>query len=121
MTQKQLDAKIKKIKNQILNIESMRPGNITKQYNVCGTAGCKCKDEKNPQKHGPYFKLNYQHSGKSKTQFIREQFTKEIDQQNKNFKKFKELMQMWITLEIERSNLIMKLKTEESSGESVKK
>jgi hypothetical protein len=108
MTQKQISVKIKKIKDEILNIESMRPGNITAQYNVCGVAGCKCKDEKNPQKHGPYFQLSYSFSGKSKTQFIREQFAKKIEKQNENFKKFKELTKMWITLEIEQSNLFMK-------------
>ncbi len=110
MTLKQINAKIKNVKTKILNIESMRPGNITQQYNVCGSPGCACKDEKNPKKHGPYFKLNYQHQGKSKTMFVREKLVKEIEIENKNYKTFKELTQMWITLEIERSNLVMKMK-----------
>ena len=121
MTQKQLDEKIKKIKAQILKIESMRPGKITKQYNVCGVAGCRCKDKKNPQKHGPYFNLNYAYLGKKKTQFIRDQFAEKIEMQNINFKKFKELMQMWITLEIERSNLDMKTEIEKINAEKLKK
>ena len=113
MTLNQLNTRIKNVKNKILDIESMRPGNITKQYNVCGSSGCACKDEKNPKKHGPYFKLNYQHQGKSKTIFVREKFVEEIESENKNYKAFKELTQMWITLEIERSNLIMKMKNDE--------
>jgi hypothetical protein len=66
------------------------------------------KTKKNPKKHGPYFKLNYQHQGKSKTIFVREKHVKKITKENKNYKVFKELTQMWITLEIERSNLALK-------------
>lgn len=112
MTQKQINAKINGIKTKILKIQGMRPGSLSKQYNVCGVAGCRCKDPKNPQKHGPYFKLNYVHQGKNKNQFIRDNFAKEIERQNKNYKKFKELTQMWITLEIESSNLTMKTENE---------
>jgi len=108
MTLKQIKEKIKKIKVKLLKIDAMRPGNITKQYNVCGSPGCVCKDEKNPKKHGPYFKLNYQHQGKSRTQFVREKHVKKITKENKNYKTFKDLTQMWITLEIEKSNLIIK-------------
>lgn len=121
MTRNQLDEKIKKVKTQILNIESMRPGKISKQYNVCGVAGCRCKDKKNPQKHGPYYNLNYAFLGKKKTQFIKDQFYKEIDQQNNNFKKFKELTELWISLEIERSNLYMKTENEKKIDKNLKK
>lgn len=108
MTQKQLDAKIKIVKMKIFKLQEMRPGSLSRQYNVCGVAGCRCKNKDNPQKHGPYLKLNYTQNGQSKTQFIKDHFSKEIEQQTKEFKKFKELFQMWITLEIERSNLTMK-------------
>lgn len=108
MTLKQVEEKIKKIKIKFLNIEKMRPGNITKQFNVCGTSGCACKDKKNPKKHGPYFKLNYQHQGKSRTVFVKEENVKKITKENNNYRLFKKLTQMWITLEIERSNLELK-------------
>lgn len=121
MTQKQINAKINKIKTNILKIEAMRPGSLSKQYNVCGVAGCKCKDPKNPQKHGPYFNLNFVHQGKKKTQFIRDQFAKQIERQNKNYKKFKELTQMWITLEIEKSNMSMKLEIVKNDEGNFKK
>ena len=116
MTLKQIEEKIKKTKNKLLKINGMRPGNITKQYNVCGSPGCACKDDKNPKKHGPYFKLNYQHQGKSKTMFVRERHVKKIRVENENYKLFKGLTQMWITLEIERSNLIIKMKNEDIAG-----
>ena len=107
MTQQQIAKKIKAIKMKIFELGPLRPGSLSKQFNICGVAGCKCKDPKNPKKHGPYFNLSYVHQGKKKTQFIRQNFSKEIDAQTKNFRKFKELTQMWITLEIEMSNMIM--------------
>lgn len=112
MTLKQLEEKIKIVKNKIDKISSMRPGNITKQYNVCGSPGCACKDEKDPKKHGPYYKLNYQHQGKSKTVFIKEKNVKKIALENKNYKLFKKLSQLWISLEIDKSNLLIKMEEE---------
>lgn len=108
MNEQKINARIKIIKNKIMALKNLRPGSLSKQYNVCGVAGCKCKDKTNPQRHGPYFKLNYAHEGKSKTQFIKDQFAKKVEMETKEFKKLKELTKMWITLEIEKSNLAMK-------------
>ncbi len=113
MTLKQIEEKIKQVKNKISKINEMHPGNITKQYNVCGSPGCACKDEKNPKKHGPYFKLSYTYQGKGKTIFVREKHVEKITKENKNYRTFKELSQLWITLEIERSNLKIKMENED--------
>lgn len=110
MTIKAIENKILRIKKQIVGLEAMRPGSLSKQFNVCGNPTCKCKDPKKPKKHGPYYNLSYSFGGKSKTQFIRPGFAKEIDLETKNFRKFKELSQQWITLEIEKSNLILQQK-----------
>jgi len=107
MTIKAIEKRIEKIKDQILEIQSMRPGKLSKQYNICGNPTCKCKDQKKPKKHGPYFNLSYTFDGKSKTQFIRPEFSREIEQENKNYIKFKKLTRMWISLSIEKSNLIL--------------
>ena len=42
----------------------MKPDSINEQYNVCGSPNCKCKDKKNPQKHGPYYYLSFTFKGK---------------------------------------------------------
>ena len=65
--------KIESIKQKIIELEEMRPGSLSKQYNVCGTPNCKCKDKEKPQKHGPYYQLSYTHKSRSKTEFIRKQ------------------------------------------------
>lgn len=105
MTIKSIENKIEKTKNKLLKIQEMRPGSISKQYNVCGMPGCKCKDPENPRKHGPYYNLSYTVKGKGGTKFIREDFVKKIIQETKEYKKFKQLMDEWIRLSIELSNL----------------
>jgi hypothetical protein len=37
----------------------MHPGSLTRQYNVCGKAGCRCKDRAHPRRHGAYYKVSY--------------------------------------------------------------
>jgi len=99
----QIEKKILKVKTQLTKIGEMRPGSLSKQYNVCGTPGCKCKDKNNPQKHGPYYQLSYSRKGKSTSQFIRKEMVKDIEKQLKNYKKFKELTDTWIELALEHS------------------
>ncbi len=44
------DKIIERLKKKILDLGPMLPGSISKQYNVCGKAGCKCKNDKDPCK-----------------------------------------------------------------------
>ncbi len=79
------------VKTKILDLGIMHPGSISKQYNVCGKKGCKCKDKDNPQKHGPYYQLSYSIRGKSSSVFIKEENLIEAVKRIDNYKKFKEL------------------------------
>ena len=63
-----LENEIAKIKQQIVQLDDLRPGTLSEQYNVCGTPGCRCKASP-PQKHGPYHQLSLTRRGKSKTRF----------------------------------------------------
>lgn len=120
MELKEIENKIEKIKRELLKIEGMRPGSLSEQYNVCGVAKCKCKDKENPQKHGPYVQLSFTHQGKGGTKFIRKPFVKKIEKETGQYKKFKELTNQWIALAMERSDLEIKLKSEENEKESEK-
>lgn len=113
MELKEIQGKIEKIKQKLLNIDEMRPGSLSRQYNVCGIKKCRCKDSKNPQKHGPYSKLSFVYKGKGNTKFIRENFVKKIKKETSQYKKFKGLTGRWITLAIKRSDMELQLKTEE--------
>ena len=88
---KSIENQIIDIKKKIAQIGYMKPGSISKQYNVCGSVNCKCKDKKNPIKHGPYCYLSYTFKGKSCTEFIPINKIKNVKEYIKNYKLFKEL------------------------------
>lgn len=103
-------ARIKKIQLLLAEMGEMRPGSISKQYNVCGNPKCRCKDPKNPRKHGPYYQLSYTHKGKSTTEFVKKENVDAAKQQVKNFREFKKLTEEWIDLSVK----IAKLRKKES-------
>jgi len=104
-----IEGRIEQIKRELSQIGEMRPGSLSKQYNVCGKKECACKHPIHPKKHGPYHQLSYTHKRKSTSQFIREKFVQDINQEISNYKKFKELTEEWVSLSIECSKLTMEL------------
>jgi len=105
MSKEKIQAHLDKIKDELLLLGPMRPGNLSQQYTACQKPGCKCVDPIQPQKHGPFYKLSYKHGGKSTTQFIRPQFVPEVRQQLATYKKFIALTQQWVSLALELSKL----------------
>jgi hypothetical protein len=101
---KALERKIEDLKDQIAAIGDLRPGTLSQQYNVCGKAGCRCKATP-PQKHGPYYQLSYTRKGKSFTQFVKQQDLNTVQSQVANFSRLKELVDLWVDLATDLSNL----------------
>jgi hypothetical protein len=93
-----LENKIQGIKTQLTALGEMRPGSLSKQYNVCGKPGCRCKDPNQPKRHGPYYQLSYVHRGKSTSQFIRPELRATVRAQTATFKKFRKLIDQWVDL-----------------------
>jgi len=90
-----IEKQINRIKQELQEIDQMRPGSLTRQY-------------KNPKdKTGAYYQLSYTHKMRSKTEYVSPMFVEEIKQQVKTYKKFKRLIKKWIDLSIERSKLTM--------------
>ena len=83
--------KIEQLKQQLLNLGPVLPGSISEQWNVCGTPSCKCKDSKNPKKHGPYYQLSFSVSGRSSSMFIKKQDISEARKRVRNYQEFKKL------------------------------
>jgi len=83
--------KIKKDLVKLLEEGGMLPGSIKKQWNVCGMPGCKCKDPKNPQKHGPYFQLSFTLAGKSTSMFVKDDEFERIKEMTERYRKFRDL------------------------------
>jgi hypothetical protein len=70
----------------------MLPGSLSKQWNVCGTPGCKCKDSRNPVRHGPYYQLSFSVKGKSSTLFVRPEEVPAVQIRVQRYRRFKELV-----------------------------
>jgi hypothetical protein len=99
-----LEARIDKIKRQIAELGDLRPGTLTRQYNVCGKPDCRCKATP-PRKHGPYNQLSFTWQGKSKSEFVRQQDLATVKQQLRNYKRLRQLLDRWMALALELSRL----------------
>jgi len=94
-TLSQIEKEIEKIKQQLVTIQQMRPGSLTRQYR-------KPKD-----KTGPYYQLSYTHKMKSRTEYVRSRFVDSIEAQISEYKRFRELVDQWVDLSIEHSKVQM--------------
>ena len=97
----QIARKIEHLKRQLAELGPMHPGSLSEQYNVCGKSGCRCKDLKNPQKHGPYYQLSFTWRGKSRTRFVRAERLAGVREKIANYKRFRELTDEWVDLVVE--------------------
>jgi hypothetical protein len=99
-TLSQIEDEIQTIKSQLQDVGEMRPGSLTKQY-------------RNPREQtGPFFQISYTHKMKSKTEYVRAAFIKEVRQQIRTYKKFKKLIERWVELGILHSQLSMRAEIE---------
>lgn len=85
------EAAVGRIKTQMFELDPVLPGSLGKQWNVCGSPGCRCKDPKHPQRHGPYYQLSYTLQGKSSTVFVKPGDVAEVRRRIKRYGQFKRL------------------------------
>jgi hypothetical protein len=101
-----LEEKIQDLKIQLHALGPLRPGSLSRQYHVCRKHGCRCQDPKQPKRHGPYYHLDYVHHGLKTTRFIRAAQLTDVRAQLANYKKLRRLVDQWITLSLERAELL---------------
>lgn len=82
---------IEELKDKLLNLGPMLPGYLSRQWNVCGSSGCKCKNPDKPIKHGPYYQLSYTLNGKSSTVFVKKTVLRDVSARIKRHKQFRDL------------------------------
>ena len=93
----QIERRIDRIKKALLEIGPMRPGSLTRQY-------------KDPQHHaGAYWQISYTRRMKSRTEYVRREWVKDLRRQIASHKRFKSLVEQWIDLSIEHSRLTMQV------------
>ena len=47
------ESNVNRIKDRLHCLGPFLPGCISRQFNVCGNPGCRCKNPRNPKRHGP--------------------------------------------------------------------
>lgn len=106
-----LEKKIEAIKGELVQLGDLRPGSLSRQYNVCGNPRCRCKASP-PQKHGPYYQLSYTRKGRSSSRFVQRKDLPEVKRQISNYTRLRQLVDRWIDLATELSIL----KAERNNG-----
>jgi len=96
----QIEKKIAKIKEELARIGEMRPGSLTYQY------------QKPKEKKGGFYQISYTYRMKSKTEYVKAEFVQDLKGQIAAFKRFKKLIQQWVDLAIEHSQLKIRLAKE---------
>jgi len=91
----QIERRIEGIKKALLEIGPMRPGSLTRQY----------KDPK--QRTGAYWQISYTRQMKSRTEYVRREWVKDLRCQIATHQRFKRLVDQWIDLSITQSKLAM--------------
>lgn len=104
---KSLEQRIQEVKQQLAALRDLRPGSLSRQYNVCGNPTCRCKASP-PRKHGPYYQLSYTRKGKSSSRFVRSQDLRTVKEQLRNYERLRKLVDRWIDLSTELSELRLK-------------
>jgi hypothetical protein len=92
-----LEQKIEAIKRELITLGPLQPGSLSKQYNVCGKPGCRCKADP-PQKHGPYHQISFTRKGKSSSRFVTRDALPIVKQQLLNYERLRSLVDRWIDL-----------------------
>jgi len=107
-----LQRQIDKIKRDLVQLDSLRFGSLSKQYNVCSTLGCRCKASP-PEKHGPYYQISYTRKGNSSTRSVKREDLAEVKKQIRNYARLRDLVERWVDLATELSELQIKQSREE--------
>ena len=95
-----IEKKIVGIKEELGRIGEMRPGSLTYQY------------QKPKEKKGGFYQISYTYQMKSKTEYVKAEFVQDLKRQIVTFKRFKKLMQHWVDLAIQHSQIKIQLAKE---------
>ena len=104
MTEREIEHRITAIKRELACLGPLRPGSISRQYNVCGNPACRCKADPS-QRHGPYYQLSYTHRRKSSSEFVRAHDLRDVQRQLDNHARLRALVEEWIGLGIQQARL----------------
>jgi len=120
MTVHEIDQRIAAIKRELVSLGPLRPGSISRQYNVCGNPTCRCKADPS-QRHGPYYQLSYTFQKKSSSQFVRAPDLADVELQLTNYQRLRALVDEWVGLGIERVRVLRSARNSQSPSPKLPK
>jgi hypothetical protein len=94
----QMEQQIARLKGKLVKLGPLHPGSLSRQYNVCGKPGCRCKDPKNPRRHGPYYKVSYVFQGRFTSRHASPGELKVVRAELANYKRLRKLVEEWVAL-----------------------
>jgi hypothetical protein len=97
---KNIEQQIAQVKADLARLGPLHPGSLSRQYNVCGKPDCRCKDPKNPRRHGPYFKVSYVYRGRFSSRFVPSDQANAVRAELANYKRLRELTAKWVGLSL---------------------
>jgi hypothetical protein len=92
-----MEERISRIKRDLDQLGSMRPGAISRQY-------------RNPkERKTPFYQISYTHQMKSRTEYLRKENLKAVKLEVANFKRFRKLVDQWADVALKLSQLKTRL------------
>jgi hypothetical protein len=92
-TSNQLEARIERIKRELMALGPMRPGSLSRQYRDPET------------KKRPFYQISYTHKGRGRSEYVRPENLAQIRRETANFRRFRKLAERWVDLSLEASQL----------------
>jgi hypothetical protein len=83
--------RLRMLVREFVGVGAILPGSVSRQFNVCGMPGCRCKDKKYPRKHGPYSQLSYGAKGRSSSMLVKEADADIVGMMTGNYKRIRDL------------------------------
>ena len=94
---KLLEARIERIKHELMSLGLMRPGSLTRQY----------RDPKTKKR--PFHQISYTHKGRGRSEYVRPENLVQIRRETANFRRFRKLTEQWVELSLTLSQLRLKV------------
>ena len=89
----QLQARIERIKQELIALGPMRPGSLSRQY-------------RDPETKGRAFhQISYTHKGRGRSEYVRWENLAQIRRETANFRRFRKLTEQWVELSLKASQL----------------
>ena len=92
-----MEARIGRIKHELMALGPMRPGSLTRQY----------RDPKTKKR--PFHQISYTHKGRGRSEYVRLESLVQVRRETANFKRFRKLAEQWVELSLKLSLLRLKI------------